>query len=67
MACLAAHPDVLAGEMPAGLLRLRLRSVYLLNMLGDSTGLAIVAAEPLAADCERVLGADHPDTLTCVH
>ena len=25
------------------------------------------AAEPLAADCERVLGADHPDTLTRLH
>ena len=58
------HPDALAGEVPAGLLRLRLRSVYLLNMLGDSTGLAILAAEPLAADFERVLGADHPDTLS---
>jgi tetratricopeptide (TPR) repeat protein len=46
------------------LLRLRGQSVYLLNMLGDSTGLAIRAAEPLVADCERVLGADHPDTLT---
>ena len=64
VACLAAHPDVLAGEMPVGLLRLRLQSVHLLNMLGDSTGLAILAAGPLAADCERVLGADHPDTLT---
>jgi tetratricopeptide (TPR) repeat protein len=65
MGCVAAHPDALAGEEPAGLLRLRLRlrSVYLLNMLGDSTGLAIGAAEPLAADCERALGADHPNTL----
>jgi hypothetical protein len=58
VACLAAHPDVFAGEMPAGLWRPRLRSVYLLNMLGDSTGLAILAAEPLAAECERLLGAD---------
>ena len=64
VACLAAHPDVLAGEAPTGLVELRLRSVYLLNMLGDSTGLAILAAEPLAADCERLLGADHPDTLS---
>jgi tetratricopeptide (TPR) repeat protein len=59
----AAHPGALAGEGLEGLLRLRLRSVYLLNMLGDSTGLAILAAEPLVADCERVLGADHSDTL----
>jgi len=64
VACMAAHPDVFTGQMPAGLLRLRLRSVYLLNMLGDSTGLAILAAEPLAADCERLLSADHPDTLS---
>ncbi len=63
VACLSGHPDVFAGEMPAGLLGLRVRSLYLLNMLGDSTGLAILAAEPLTADCERVLGADHPDTL----
>ena len=62
LACLAAHPDIFAGELPAGLLGLRLWSVYLLIMLGDSTGLAIAAAEPLAADCERVLGADHPNT-----
>ena len=51
-------------EMPADLLDLRLRLVYLLNALGDSSGLAILAAEPLVADCERLLGADHPDTLT---
>ena len=59
----AGHPDALAGEGLEGLLRLRLRSVYLLNMLGDSTELAILAAEPLVADCERMLGANHPDTL----
>jgi Tetratricopeptide repeat len=63
MACLGGHPDVSGEEMPAGLLGLRLRSVYLLNMLGDSAGLVILAAEPLAADCERLLGTDHPDTL----
>jgi hypothetical protein len=52
------------GEMPADLLNLRLRLIYLLNALGDSTGLVILAAEPLVADSERVLGADHPDSLT---
>ncbi len=57
------HRDAFIGEMPAGLLRLRLWSGYLLTELGDSTGLAIVAGEPLAADCERLLGTDHPDTL----
>ena len=46
------------------LLFLRLRSVRLLNELGDTTGLAILAAEPLVADSERVLGADHGDTLS---
>jgi tetratricopeptide (TPR) repeat protein len=64
MACLTSHPDATAKAIAAGLLQLRLRSVYLLNMVGDSTGLAILAAEPLAADCGQVLGADHPDTLT---
>src|SRR5262249_54697906 len=52
-----------AGEVPGGLLRLRLQAVYLLNTLGDSSGLAILAAEPLVADCERLLGTDHPNTL----
>jgi tetratricopeptide (TPR) repeat protein len=64
MACLAAHPDVPAGELPAGLLGVRLRSVYLLNMLSWYAGLAIPAVELLAADCERLLGADHPYTLS---
>ena len=63
VACLASHSDALAQEMLATLLRLRLNSVCLLNELGDSTGLAILAAEPLVIDCERLLGADHPDTL----
>ena len=31
--------------------------------LGDSTAQSILIAEPLLADQERVLGADHPDTL----
>jgi tetratricopeptide (TPR) repeat protein/transcriptional regulator with XRE-family HTH domain len=63
----ASHPDAVAG-VATGLLRLRLQSVYLLNMLGDSTGLAIAAAEPLAVECDRLLGADHPDTLSaCVN
>jgi hypothetical protein len=31
---------------------------------GGSAGQAILAGEPLVADCERVLGPDHPDTLT---
>jgi tetratricopeptide (TPR) repeat protein len=57
-------PDILGAKVAASLRQLRLRSVYLLNTLGDSTGQAILAAEPLVADCEQSLGADHPDTLT---
>jgi tetratricopeptide (TPR) repeat protein len=49
---------------PRIMLFLRLRSLRLLNELGDNTGLAILAAEPLVADSERVLGADHDDTLS---
>jgi tetratricopeptide (TPR) repeat protein len=64
MTCLTGYPDDLADVTPTGLLDLRLRSVYLLNMLGDSTGQAMLAAEPLASDCEHTLGADHPHTLT---
>jgi tetratricopeptide (TPR) repeat protein len=70
---LAGHLTALTGHAatsPAGpppdLVRVRLRSVYLLNTLGDSTGLAITAAEPLARDCEQHLGADHPDTLSAI-
>jgi hypothetical protein len=59
----ASYLDAAAGEVVVGLLGLRLRSVHLLNELGDGTGLAMSAAQPLAVDCERVLGADHPDTL----
>jgi len=62
-ACVASHPDALTGQALADLLSLRLRSAYLLNALGDSTGLAIAAAEPLVADCERLLGVGHPGTL----
>jgi hypothetical protein len=62
-ACLAVQPDALSGEEVTRLLQVRLQAVYLLNTLGDSTGLAVLAAEPLAADCERLLGADHPATL----
>jgi hypothetical protein len=63
VAHLASYRDALAKETLAGLLRLRLRSLSLLNELGDGTGLAIFAAEPLASDCMQLLGADHPDTL----
>ena len=34
-----------------------------LNGLGDSAAQSILIGEPLLADRERMLGADHPDTL----
>ena len=43
---------------------LRWWAVVFLNYLGDSAARSILIAEPLLADEERVLGADHPDTLT---
>jgi tetratricopeptide (TPR) repeat protein len=60
----ASHQDAVGVEMFMALTPLRLRSVYLLNELGESTGLAIAAAELLVADCERLLGADNPNTLS---
>ena len=45
------------------MLWLRRRAVWFLNALGDSVAQSILIAEPLLADQERVLGADHPDTL----
>ena len=45
------------------LLRLRVRGMWLVNELDDSPGQVIGLGVPLAADCERVLGADHPGTL----
>jgi tetratricopeptide (TPR) repeat protein len=45
------------------LLRLRVRGMWLVNELDDSPGQVIELGVPLAADCERVLGADHPGTL----
>ena len=65
----AALRDVvagLAGRRDAGLagalLRLRGWALYHLNALGDSAQ-AIAVGEPLIADQEQALGADHPETL----
>ncbi len=44
-------------------LRLKGLAVWFLNRLGDSAAQSIRIAEPLLADQERVLGADHPGTL----
>ena len=46
---------------------LRSWTVLFLLSLGDSTEQAILIAEPLPADQERALGADHPDTLAVRH
>jgi hypothetical protein len=51
-------------ELARMLLRLRLRAVYYLNELAGSARQAIAAGEPLAVDSGRVLGPDHPGTLT---
>ena len=45
------------------IIRLRWWAVWFLNALGDSAAQSILIAEPLLADQERVLGADHADTL----
>ena len=49
------------------ILRLKGRAVWFLNRLADSAARSIQIAEPLLAEQERVLGADHPDTLTTRH
>ncbi len=46
------------------LLELRSWALYHLLELGDCAAQAILAGEPLTADFERVLGPDHPSTLT---
>jgi hypothetical protein len=51
-------------ELARMLLRLRLRAVYYLNELAGSARQAIAAGEPLVVESERVLGPDHPGTLT---
>jgi tetratricopeptide (TPR) repeat protein len=49
------------------IIQLRSWAVWSLNQLGDSAAQSILLAEPLLADQERVLGADHPDALTTRH
>ena len=46
------------------LLRLRRWAIWCLNDLGGSFAQAIEYGQDLVADCERVLGDTHPDTLT---
>ena len=51
-------------EFAKTLLSLRFWALYDLNELGDSASQAIVVGKSLVVDSERVLGFDHPDTLT---
>ena len=64
---LLTNTSGLAGEADEGLaqvlLRLRFFALYHLIELGDSATHAVTVGEPLAADLERMLGPDHPDTL----
>jgi tetratricopeptide (TPR) repeat protein len=46
------------------LVRLRLHALSYLIDLGDSMPQAIAFGQPLIADLERILGPDHPDTLS---
>ena len=56
--------DCLAdSDLVASVIRLRGVAVWFLNELGDSSAQSILIGEPLLDDMERVLGADHPDTL----
>jgi hypothetical protein len=48
------------------MLNLRGWAIWLLNELGDSAEQSISIGEPLLADQERVLGADHPNTLRVI-
>jgi tetratricopeptide (TPR) repeat protein len=60
---LLANIDGAGGGLGRELLRLRFYALYHLIELGDSAAQAIAIGEPLAADLDRALGWDHPDTL----
>ncbi len=57
----AAEDD---DALARALLSLQFWALYDLNELGDSTSQAIAIGRQLVADSQRVLGPDHPDTLT---
>ena len=52
------------GDLDRLMLQLQGWAAGLLGLLGDSAAQAIVIGERLVAASERVLGPDHPDTLT---
>lgn len=51
-------------ELASSLFSLRFWALYYLNELGDSVSQAVTLGEPLVADFERMLGSDHPGTLS---
>ncbi len=67
VASLLAHVPRSVDQADEGLtralLRLRFLALYYLIELGDGAPQAVAIGEPLAADLERLLGPDHPDTL----
>jgi hypothetical protein len=64
MALYESSPDSSADNALARqMIRLRWWAAGFLGLLGDSAAQLILIGEPLLADMERVLGADHPDTL----
>jgi hypothetical protein len=60
----AACPGEDGSDLTRAVLALRGWALWFLNDLGDSAARAIQVGEPLLADMERVLGPDHPVTLT---
>ena len=52
------------SDLDRAMIRLRWWAGVFLRHLGDSTAQAIMLGERLVADQERLLGPDHPDTLT---
>jgi tetratricopeptide (TPR) repeat protein len=61
---LAQHADGDESELAIALLALRGRALRWMLDLGDDIAQAVEFGTPLAADYERMLGADHPATLT---
>jgi hypothetical protein len=60
---LASYLETGREELAETLLSLRVRALRHFYDLGDGAAQVIEFGEPLVADCARVLGADHPDTL----
>lgn len=60
----AGYLDASADALAAAIRHLRLRTVWLVNTLADRPVVAITIGQPLVAEYEQELGADHPDTLT---